>query len=1031
MNKVIKKPKSILQARKTMEYKSFIEYMHTAKWFMRITASLQIFCFLFAFYSPSVQAVTDEIAASTAVPQIQGETDEEKLSNALQAIKENVVETKAAVDTRMLEESGITDIILNFFGLSEMRNEPLTTLQGLNAQVQALNKKALANFAKIETMLKAKNLPDEILQRHYDAVSKYQADYTKLQSYIQKCAAAGSLHDQQNAMDELNGFMQAQKFKRTHQTDDPNNLPFGTPNADDTRKPITDSEQLSQLVGNKKETRLAEKILNAIISPAYADEPIADDLAETIDVQLTDAIRAKAQELNNNPVEIYNWVRNNVEFIPTYGSIQGADYTLQTLSGNPFDTSSLLIALLRAANIPARYAYGTVSIPVEKVMNWVGGVEVPEAAQQLLGQGGIPNIAQVNGGKITHIKMEHIWVEAWVDFQPSRGAKNIQGDSWVPLDASFKQYAFTDPIDLQSQVPFDANAFAQTIVDNAIVDDAAGTVQNIDKTLVDSQLLAYQQQVGDFVNSNLPNASANDIIGKKIIQESINDLLAAGLPYKKITQEQTFSTISNNLRHKYRFTLKDDFGGIIFSQTLDLPSISGSTIALSFKPKTATDEETLADFFPEGSTTLPDSIPGYLVNVEGEFVVDKKTIASGGVFQLGAEVNVEQTLFQPATGWLSPTANAIVAGEYQAIGVVGSGISEKFINTIKDELTNVKNQINAATSSPMPSDLSKHQITGLLLQAGILGYFLVVKGQDRLAAQTSDVVSYNLPSYGTFSTIVETQYLFGIIPRSVSFPGVFMDVDRNAMIAEAKSGDNTETINYVRGVGSLASSNEHFLPELLFSTATNPVHGVSAIKALQLASDQGQKIFNLTSSNSNQINNVTIDSGAKAEILNALDSGKEVLVHESPIDAFGFSGSGYIITDPLTGSGAYKISGGSNGDFTAWVDENNTILNVIGFSASALSLALSGGFLVLAVIVALVIAAILSYASYLALEASISGTACEDSGLLELYAAILTLGAIIGAYIGGGAGGAFGAMLISLLANAVPSSATSATCPPN
>ena len=180
---------------------------------------------------------------------------------------------------------------------------------------------------------------------------------------------------------------------------------------------------------------------------------------------------------------------------------------------------------------------------------------------------------------------------SWVDFEPSRGAENILGDSWVSLDASFKQYEFTDPIDLQSLVPFDADTFAQTILDNAIVDETAGTVQNIDNTLVDTKLLAYQQQVDDFVNNNIPTASANDIIGKKIIREQISNLFSAGLPYKKVAQEQTFSTISSSLRHKYRFTLKGDFGETIFSQTLDLPSVSGSTIALSFKPKTAVDEE--------------------------------------------------------------------------------------------------------------------------------------------------------------------------------------------------------------------------------------------------------------------------------------------------------------------------------------------------------------------------------------------------------------------------------------------------------
>ena len=38
-------------------------------------------------------------------------------------------------------------------------------------------------------------------------------------------------------------------------------------------------------------------------------------------------------------------------------------------------------------------------------------------------------------------------------------------------------------------------------------------------------------------------------------------------------------------------------------------------------------------------------------------------------------------------------------------------------------------------------------------------------------------------------------------------------------------------------------------------------------------------------------------------------------MHESPISAFGFQGSGYILFDPVTGSGAYRITGGANGGF--------------------------------------------------------------------------------------------------------------------
>jgi len=59
--------------------------------------------------------------------------------------------------------------------------------------------------------------------------------------------------------------------------------------------------------------------LNFSTVPEANVAPTAADLAETDEVQLTPAIQAKALALGRNPVAIHNWVRNNIEFAPTWG----------------------------------------------------------------------------------------------------------------------------------------------------------------------------------------------------------------------------------------------------------------------------------------------------------------------------------------------------------------------------------------------------------------------------------------------------------------------------------------------------------------------------------------------------------------------------------------------------------------------------------------------------------------------------------------------------------------------------------------
>jgi len=89
---------------------------------------------------------------------------------------------------------------------------------------------------------------------------------------------------------------------------------------------------------------------------------------------------------------------------------------------------------------------------------------------------------------------------------------------------------------------------------------------------------------------------------------------------------------------------------------------------------------------------------------------------------------------------------------------------------------------------------------------------------------------------------------------------------------------------------------------------------VSAVKALAIAASQGQKIYTLTQKNAAfALPKLSLSRGVAEEIQNAIAAGKEVTVHEKAINAYGFSGFGYIIIDPETGVGGYLIEGKGSG----------------------------------------------------------------------------------------------------------------------
>ena len=73
-----------------------------------------------------------------------------------------------------------------------------------------------------------------------------------------------------------------------------------------------------------------------------------------------------------------------------------------------------------------------------------------------------------------------------------------------------------------------------------------------------------------------------------------------------------------------------------------------------------------------------------------------------------------------------------------------------------------------------------------------------------------------------------------------------MDVDNVAAIRVDKDNNHERWVGGNRAVGARLSAMEHLLPEQMYSTEENPAHGISAVKALQIAAAEGQKIWIIT-----------------------------------------------------------------------------------------------------------------------------------------------------------------------------------------
>ncbi|MFH1672766.1 MAG: hypothetical protein ABIF87_05010 [Pseudomonadota bacterium] len=178
-----------------------------------------------------------------------------------------------------------------------------------------------------------------------------------------------------------------------------------------------------------------------------------------------------------------------------------------------------------------------------------------------------------------------------------------------------------------------------------------------------------------------------------------------------------------------------------------------------------------------------------------------------------------------------------------------------------------------------------------------------------IAAKTIGVGAITLPSETIFASQLSVDTFFGI-PRSVRQGVLAMDADRLLNVVKALDGDNNKAVQFMLNSGMNSSALEHEVPEKLFSTPDAPAEGISAVKALKIANDQGIPIYTIEQSNMPTVlPQLQIDPLAKMDIENAVNAGKLVTVPKSNISFHEWIGCGYIIINPDTGAGAYMISG--------------------------------------------------------------------------------------------------------------------------
>lgn len=126
-------------------------------------------------------------------------------------------------------------------------------------------------------------------------------------------------------------------------------------------------------------------------------------------------------------------------------------------------------------------------------------------------------------------------------------------------------------------------------------------------------------------------------------------------------------------------------------------------------------------------------------------------------------------------------------------------------------------------------------------------------------------------------------------------------------------GEEDVTRQYMMSTGLLLSFYESTIREQITGYKS-----VSTISILSKAQEENIDILLISGANlDTEIEKLNTDENTKQNVVNAVNSGKIVTIPAEDVTMGDWSGTGYIVTNPETGAGAYMISGGLNGGSTS------------------------------------------------------------------------------------------------------------------
>lgn len=621
--------------------------------------------------------------------------------------------------------------------------------------------------------------------------------------------------------------------------------------------------------------------------------PVLQDVQFSPDAPQNDSIKQLATYLNNNPVEILNYVKNTITFESYSGLKKGALGCLQQKICNDVDTSALTIALMRSAGIPAHYKKSLVIFSVNDLKSLLG-VEDVKSVFASFALNKVPvftvtvpipagsNLDQVDLSRETHLAVQWVVPEIFYDYDVERGSmentdffdtvtsteslraqlSTFPQRQWIPLDVIVRSYSRQKNPILSDRVNFNTQNFWNNYL------TYQGTATPLEKFRSDIQGLAGAVATSS-LSTHLPQERKFSTL-----PFSLPFLFASGEQNGNMINEEVFSTLPDAYKPQLRISLLTQNNQTILEKNFFTQEVDNREVNLGYEGFTDADKRVIEQYggLHQTPAELIDLLP-YFQTTNGKIYNDNRVAVNlGDTLVLRFEMFVNGQSIQRDEKFS-------LAGNSEGMYFVFSQIEEK-----PEYTTNQK--ILAGGNAALAWKYLHH-----------------IEQERKFLNSFYDFTS---TLHFERAVVTENRVLTRVNNTPTTFDFKGLTIDAGAYLASDVSRRGAYTLHRT-DVRSLFGLDASFYEGRLFEEVTG-LEGISTVKGLQYASarPQNYSVLRLTSANEPTIDTLPFSANTKKNMHTAVRAGNTVITPNRVMQIGNWQGILYINFAP-NGTGQYAI----------------------------------------------------------------------------------------------------------------------------